>query len=183
MRRCARAGGCRAGLAALAAAVILAGSSGALAALTATSRARAAPVVSALPCDGSVGSSIFVYGSSTRTLSETTIPVCAAGGVTVSFHSTAPGCSAGGPCGYAGLESWRPTGGGLLSLATVRSNGRDATEAILSLGFGAPVLETVTRTGPGGRRSTCQDRSGQFAGFLSPWVRAGRLTIALGNSS
>ena len=70
----------------------------------------------------------------------------------------------------------------MLSLATVRSRGRDATEAVLSLGFGARVLETVTRTGPAGRSSTCQDRSGQFSAFLSPRVRAGRLTMALGDS-
>ena len=112
VRRCAGAGGCRAGLATLVAAVILAGSGGALAPLNATSRARAAPVNSPVPCDGSVGSSIFLYGSSTRTLSETTIPVCAAGGVTVSFHSTAAGCSAGGRAATPGSRAGGRPGAG-----------------------------------------------------------------------
>ena len=146
------------------------------------SPARAASGITPLPCDGSSGASIFLYGGSARILSQTTIPVCASGAVTVSFHSTPQACSAGGPCGYAGVETWRPTGGGLLSLLSVRHSGQDASDASLVLGFGAPLSETVTRTTVSGHSSSCHDRNGQFAGFLSPQVRAGRLVIGLGGS-
>jgi hypothetical protein len=164
----------------LAAAVILAGAGLALGSPAAMSRAGAASAITPLPCDGSTGSSIYLYGSSTRILSQTTIPVCASGGVTVSFHSTAQGCSAGGPCGYTGTETWRPTGGGQLTLVRGRQNGRDTTEATLILGAGDSVLETVTGTSAAGRQSACQDRGGQFAGFLSPQVRGARLIVDLG---
>lgn len=180
--RRARRGRCV--LVALAAGMILSGASAggvALAPLPAPLGARAAPLPAPLPCDGSGGSSIFLYGSSFRALSQTTIPVCASGAVTVSFHSTPQGCSAGGPCGYVGTETWRPTGGGVLILVVGRQGGHRATDAILSLGFGASVLETVTRTTASGHSSPCRDRNRQFAGFLSTQVRLGRLTIGLGD--
>lgn len=126
--------------------------------------------------------SIFLYSGSFRALSQTTIPVCASGGITVGFHSTPQGCSSGRPCGYIGTETWRPTGGGVLSLVVGRQGGHRVTDASLSLGFGASVLETVTRTTATGHSSTCRDRNGQFAGFLSPQVRVGRLTIGLGGA-
>jgi UDP-N-acetylmuramoyl-tripeptide--D-alanyl-D-alanine ligase len=63
---------------------------------------------------------------------------------------------------------------------TGRQSGRDSTQATLILGIGAPVLETVTRTSAAGGQSSCLDRSGQFAGFLSPRVRGAQLTFGLG---
>ncbi len=169
-------------LTALTAGVILAGGGRlALAVLPAAPGARAASPPAPLPCDESGGSSIFLYGGSFRALSQTTIGVCASGGIVVSFHSTPQGCSSGGPCGYIGTETWWPTGGGVLSLVVGRRGGRRVTDATLSLGFGASVLETVTRTTATGHSSTCRDRNGQFAGFLSPRVRDGRLTLGLSN--
>jgi len=151
------------------------------AALSAASGARAAPVTAPLRCGGSGESGIFLYGGSFRALSQTTIAVCASGGVTVSFHSTPQGCSSGGPCGYTGTETWRATGGGVLILVAGRLGGHRVTDASLLLGFGTSVLETVTHTPATGRSSTCRDRNGQFAGFLSTRVRAGRLALGLGN--
>lgn len=169
-------------LVALAAGMILAGGGLAPAPLPAAPWTHAASVPTPLPCGGSGGSGVFSFGGSTRVLSQTTIPVCASGGITVSFHSTPQGCAAGGPCGYAGVETWRPTGGGVLNLVAVRQGDHRGTDAVLFLGFGASVLETVTRTTAAGHSFTCRNRNGQFVGFLSPQVTAGRLTLGLGSA-
>jgi hypothetical protein len=185
MRRLAplpsQAGRTHVALAAVVAGVIMAIGGASLVGVADASRARAASVIAPPPCPGSTGSSVLLYAGSFRIRSQTTIPVCASGGVTVSFHSTAQGCAAGGPCGYAGTETWRPTGSGQLILETGRQSGRDSTQATLLLGVGDAALETVTRTIAAGRQSSCRDRGSQFAGFLSPRIRGAELTFGLGD--
>ncbi len=140
------------------------------------------PTVAAVParCAGSP-SSVLTLGlaGSVKLLSQTAIPVCATGGLTVSFDSTAAGCAAQGPCGYAGTDSWRPSAGGVLELVAYRQAHRRRYAAMLLLGQDDPVVAAVQHTGPAGVTSSCRDSDRAFSGFLSSEVRQDRLTVDL----
>ncbi|MDQ6776375.1 MAG: hypothetical protein M3071_09200 [Actinomycetota bacterium] len=117
-----------------------------------------------------------------KLLSETSVPVCATGRLTVSFSGDrATGCAARGSCGYSGTESWQPRGGGVLDVVSYRSHGRRGFAATLLLGAsGSPVLASVGRATGTAAPSVCRDSSDAFGGFFSPTVSDGRLAVRLG---
>ncbi len=129
--------------------------------------------------------SLYGFGSSGRVISQTQVPVCVTGQVTVSFAGDpATGCAARGLCGYQGTESWRPQGPGDLGLLTFVQNGRRSIAPTLVIGaFGTPVVSSVTLSGPPGHAAAagdCHDRARAPGAFLDLAVHAGRTEIGLG---
>ncbi len=147
---------------------------------SAASGVRPARAVVPARCAGSPASVLTVgLAGSVKLLSQTAIPVCPTGSLTVSFDSTAAGCAARGPCGYAGTDSWRPSAGGVLELLAYRQDHRRRYAATLLLGQDDPVVAAVQHTSPAGVISSCRDSDRQFAGALSPEVHRDRLQVDL----
>lgn len=146
---------------------------------SAVSRIRSSTAPAPAGCGSSSSTLVSLYAPGVKPLSQTTIPVCATGAITVSFHSTPASCAALGPCGYAGTDSWSPANGGVLVLLAYRQDHRRHDLATLLLGQDNPVVAAVAHTTPGGVITECRDSDREFAGFLSPRVQRGRLTVGL----
>jgi hypothetical protein len=158
-----------------------------LAGFSPQARARRPPVsrTSASGCPGSGGgSSAFLYGSGAKLVSETDLPLCARGRLTVTFAGDpSAGCAAHGLCGYAGTETWTPQGVGDLAVSTVEQRGRRSSNATMFVGDpGNPVLSAVQRSRATGTSTACSDNSQGEGGFFSVPVSAGRVTIGLGHA-
>ena len=150
----------------------------------ASPRARAAHThAPQATCSGNGGSgSLFLYGGGAKLVSETDLPVCVTGGVTVTFAGTpAAGCAAQGLCGYAGTETWRPQGPGTVSIATLTHHGRRSVSATMVIGGGAggAVRAAVQRSQPDGATTACSDSNTNPGGFFELPVSGGRATIGL----
>ncbi|MGA2011454.1 MAG: hypothetical protein ABSH51_13135 [Solirubrobacteraceae bacterium] len=134
----------------------------AAAALVAASACVPAPAASSTApappaCAPSAESSIaFAEGPGVRVLSETDVPVCTTGAVTIQFRGTrSAGCAAAGLCGYAGTDSWEPGGADLIVLR-ISDHGRRRTVGELAFNGDHPVVSRVVEAG---RRATtgCTD--------------------------
>jgi hypothetical protein len=130
-------------------------------------------------CSNGGESQLYAYGGGATLLSDTSIPVCEAGGrVEVSFTG-GPGAAR-----YAGTESWQPQGQGNLDVLTYRMHGHIVREASLAIGgFGTPVQSAVERSAATGS-TACSDSSGALSpGFFTPRVRGQRITLSLMSGS
>lgn len=150
-------------------------------------RARRPPVSRALAsgCSSSgSGSSIFLYGSGVKLVSETDLPLCATGRLTVTFAGDpAAGCAAHGLCGYAGTETWQPQNVGDVAISTFEQRGRRFSSGTMIIGGpGNPVLSAVQHSQATGTTTACSDQSQGGGGFFSLPVSAGRVTIGLGHA-
>lgn len=170
----------------LASAAVLLGSAVAPAAGGALSLSGAQPAQNS-SCAGGGGFSVVALGAAGARIARTlSIPVCARGGVTVTFAGDPATCSAAGLCAYAGSDAFSVQGAGALSLTTTRGNGHRATSATLFLPEG-PVTSAVTRTPAPGAQFSCSDtpgEEGQGGGFFSIPPSAGsQVTIGLVSSA
>lgn len=127
---------------------------------------------------------MFVYGSGVKVLSETDLPLCVTGRLTVTFAGDPhAGCAARGLCGYAGTETWQPQDVGDLAISTFRQRGRRAFSATMIVGGpGNPVRAAVQRSQATGITTACSDNSQGEGGFFSVPVSGGRITIGLGHA-
>ncbi len=146
-------------------------------------RARRPPVSPTFGSSCSTGgesSGVFFYGGG-RLVSETDVPVCATGQLTVTFAGDpASGCSDNGLCGYAGTETWTPADVGDVAISTFERHGRRSMAATMILGGpGSPVRSAVQRVQASGMTTACSDSSQGGNGFFSVPVRGARVTIAL----
>lgn len=130
------------------------------------------------------GSSIFLYGSGVKLVSETDLPLCATGRLTVTFAGDpAAGCAAHGLCGYAGTETWQPQNVGDVAISTFEQRGRRFSSGTMIIGGpGNPVLSAVQHSQATGTTTACSDQSQGGGGFFSLPVSAGRVTIGLGHA-
>lgn len=146
-------------------------------------RARRSSVSRALApgCGSSGESSVALYGGG-KVVSETDLPLCVTGHVTVTFAGDpASGCANNGLCGYAGTETWTPQNVGDVVISTFEQHGRRYRTATMVLGgFGSPVLSAVQRSHASGSTTACSDNSQDANGFLSVPVSGTRVTISLG---
>ncbi len=150
----------------------------------ASPRARAARAAAARPTCSSNGASgsFFLYGRGAKLVSETDLPVCVTGGITVTFAGApTAGCAAHGLCAYAGTERWRPQGPGTVSISTFTRHGRRSVSATLLIGGGpgATVRAAVQRSQPDGVTTACSDSNADAGGFFMLPVSGGRATIGL----
>ncbi|MDQ2894241.1 MAG: hypothetical protein M3Y09_01105 [Actinomycetota bacterium] len=113
-------------------------------------------------------------------MSQTDIPVCVTGRLTVTFSGdAATGCALRGLCGYAGTETWQPQSAGELSISVYRQHGRRSVSATMFLGGpGNPVQEAVQRSRPTAT-SSCGDHAGNGIGFFALPVSGSRMTVGL----
>ena len=138
---------------------------------------RAAPAASACP-GGASG--FALYGVGAKLVSQTDIPVCVTGRLTVTFSGdAATGCALRGLCGYAGTETWQPQNPGDISVSVFQQHGRRSASATMFLGGpGNPVLEAVQRSRPTGT-SSCGDHAGSGGGFFALPVSGRLMTVGL----
>ena len=149
--------------------------------------ARRAPVsrVVASSCSNGGGTSgIFLYGGDEKLVSETDLPVCVTGHLTVTFAGDpASGCSSNGLCGYSGTETWTPENFGDMTISTFKRHGRRYRAATLLLGGpGSPVRSAVQHVQATGATTACSDSSQGGDGFFSVPVRGARVTVGLDHS-
>ncbi|MGI8714721.1 MAG: hypothetical protein ACR2NR_16385 [Solirubrobacteraceae bacterium] len=116
-----------------------------------------------------------------KPVSETNLPLCATGRLTVTFAGDpGAGCAAHGLCGYAGTETWQPQNVGDVAISTYDQHGRRSSSATRIIGGpGNPVLSAVQRSQAPGTTTACSDQSQGGGGFFSLPVSAGRMTIGL----
>lgn len=124
---------------------------------------------------------MFLFGGGGKLVSETNVPVCATGRLTVTFAGDpAAGCVAYGLCGYAGTATWQPQDVGDLAVSTFEQRGRRTIAATMILGGpGSPVLSAVQRSQATGITTACSDQSEAGDGFFSLPVSGKRVTIGL----
>lgn len=151
--------------------------------------ARARPVTAhTAGCGNGQSTSISLFGSDSHLISESDVPVCATGRVTVAFAGDpAAGCAAEGLCDYSGTETFAPDGSGDLSLVRTSRHGRITTSGTLFLGgAGMPAASAVQRTagtGTATRTTACSDTLGNgndaYGVFDTLQVAGGRVRIDL----
>ena len=121
-----------------------------------------------------------LYGGGEKLVSETDLPVCVTGRLTVTFAGDpAAGCAAEGVCGYAGTETWQPQGGGDLAISTFERHGRRSRTATLILGGPGSPLAAVQRSQANGTTTACSDQGLGGGGFFSASVSGARITVGL----
>ncbi len=143
----------------------------------------ARPAVSA-SCGGTESVSLYAFPG--RVVRSVLIPVCARGGITVTFVGDPASCAAAGLCGYAGSDAFSLQGAGDLSLVTVRRRGRASTSVSLFLNNGA-VSSVVDRTAGPGEYSSCSDTTAgepgeNVGGFFSAAASGPRVSLGLASS-
>ena len=154
------------------------------------SQARAArpraPQLSAPRCqtDGSGETSVISFYGSGKLLSETDLPLCVTGRLTVTFAGDpAAGCAVHGLCGYAGTETWQPEGAGDVAISTFEQRGRRHTAVTMIVGGPAnPLLSAVQRSQSAGTTTACSDTGQNGGEFFSLPVSGARVTIGLGRA-
>jgi hypothetical protein len=153
-------------------------------------RARAtrppASRVSTLSCPSDSGSttSLFSLGGGGKVLSETNLPLCVVGRLTVTFAGDlAAGCAVRGLCGYAGTETWQPQNVGDMAILEFEQHGRRHVSGTMIVGGpGIPVRSAVQHSQTTGTTTACTDNSQDGDGFFSLPVSGARVTVALGRA-
>ena len=107
-------------------------------------------------------------------ISETDLPVCTTGSVTVSFHGDrSAGCARHGVCEVSGTDVWQP-GTADLSVLAVRVNGRRRSLASISWDPGRRLIGAATRSTPDGTTTVCRDtRPAATAGVTAITPKSG----------
>jgi hypothetical protein len=124
---------------------------------------------------------VVLYGGGGKLISETDLPMCATGRLTVTFAGDpATGCADRGLCEYAGTETWQPQNVGDVAISTFKQRGRRSVTATMIVGVpGNPVLSAVQRSQATGTTTACSDHSEDGGGFFSLPVSGARVTIGL----
>jgi hypothetical protein len=150
-----------------------------------SSRAASPPGArtNAVQCsDASV--SVFGLASGQKLVSDTDVPVCVTGQLTVTFAGDqAAGCAGEGLCAYSGTETWDPQGPGDVNILTLSRRGHRFTNALLALGgLASPVRAAVRRLGAGGSITACSDHPKIRGGFFALTVHGGHADVGLGHA-
>jgi hypothetical protein len=120
---------------------------------------------------------VFGVAAHAKVISQSDVPVCVRGKVTVTFSGDqATGCATQELCVYSGTETWGPQGAGDVGLLTVARDGHRATSATLVVGgLSTPAQSSVQRAGVTST-TACSDRvQAEGGGFFTLPVRNGRV--------
>jgi hypothetical protein len=153
----------------------------ALAVVLPSSRAASrSPQASASHCAGG-SQSLISLTAHAKLVSQTDVPVCVTGRVTVTFAADqATGCTAHGLCSYSGTDTWEPQGIGDLGVTTIAQDGHRSTSVTLVIGaVSTPVLSSVQRVGVGTSAAACSDHAQAEGGFFALSVHGGRVGVGL----